>query len=114
LGINISLRRITLSTSGLVPEIEKLGQEFGGQVVLAISLHATDDETRSRLMPINRKYPLERLMGALKAYPLTRRQRITIEYTLVSGKNDDPADARKLANLLRGVPVKINLIPMNP
>lgn len=114
LGINISLRRITLSTSGLVPEIEKLGQDFGGQVVLAISLHATDDETRSRLMPINRKYPLERLMAALKAYPLTRRQRITIEYTLVSGKNDEPEAARKLARLLRGVPVKINLIPMNP
>ena len=114
LGINISLRRITLSTSGLVPEIEKLGQEFGGQVVLAISLHATDDETRSRLMPINRKYPLDRLMAALKAYPLTRRQRITIEYTLVSGKNDGPEAARKLASLLRGVPVKINLIPMNP
>lgn len=114
LGINISLRRITLSTSGLVPEIERLGKDFGGQVALAISLHATDDETRSRLMPINRKYPLERLLAALKAYPLPRRQRITIEYTLVAGKNDDAEAARKLARLLRGIPVKINLIPMNP
>lgn len=114
LGINLSLRRITLSTSGLVPEIARLGEDFNGQVSLAISLHAVDDETRSRLMPINRKYPLERLMAALRAYPMTRRQRITIEYTLVSGKNDDVEAARKLANLLRGLPVKINLIPMNP
>lgn len=114
LGINLSLRRITLSTSGLVPEIARLGEEFGGQISLAISLHAIDDETRSRLMPINRKYPLAKLIDALRAYPLSRRQRITIEYTLVSGKNDEPEAARKLVELLRGVPVKINLIPMNP
>lgn len=114
LGINLSLRRITLSTSGLVPEILRLGEDFDGQVALAISLHAVDDETRSRLMPINRKYPLDKLMAALREYPLRRRQRITIEYTLVSGRNDDTADAHKLARLLRDVPVKINLIPMNP
>ncbi|MCC6551452.1 MAG: 23S rRNA (adenine(2503)-C(2))-methyltransferase RlmN [Polyangiaceae bacterium] len=113
-GIGLSTRRVTVSTSGLVPEIERLGADFGGQVALAISLHAADDATRSALMPINKKYPLERLMDALRAYPLPRRRRITIEYTLVAGQNDDPAEARRLAKLLRGLPVKINLIPMNP
>jgi 23S rRNA (adenine2503-C2)-methyltransferase len=113
-GIALSTRRVTVSTSGLVPEIGRLGQDFGGQVALAISLHAADDVTRSALMPINRRYPLADLMAALRAYPLPRRRRITVEYTLVAGKNDDPAEARKLARLLRGVPVKINLIPMNP
>jgi len=114
LGINLSLRRVTVSTSGLVPEIARLGSDFGGQVALAISLHATSDETRSALMPINKKYPLAELMDALRAYPLPKRRRITIEYTMVSGKNDDPAEAKRLAKLLRGIPVKINLIPMNP
>ncbi|MCL2449202.1 MAG: 23S rRNA (adenine(2503)-C(2))-methyltransferase RlmN [Polyangiaceae bacterium] len=113
-GIALSARRITVSTSGLVPEIARLGADFGGSIGLAISLHAAADDTRSRLMPINRKYPLPVLMDALRAYPLPRRRRITIEYTLVSGRNDDPAEARKLARLLRGIPVKINLIPMNP
>ena len=113
-GVNLSSRRVTVSTSGLVPEIEKLGQDFKGEIGLAISLHAADDETRSRLMPINRKYPLAKLMDALRAYPLPRRRRITIEYTLVAGQNDTEAEARKVARLLRGLPVKINLIPMNP
>jgi 23S rRNA (adenine2503-C2)-methyltransferase len=113
-GVALSARRITVSTSGLVPEIARLGADFGGSIGLAISLHAADDETRSRLMPINRKYPLPVLMDALRAYPLPRRRRITIEYTLVAGKNDDAAEARKLARLLRGIPVKVNLIPMNP
>jgi 23S rRNA (adenine2503-C2)-methyltransferase len=113
-GVNLSSRRVTVSTSGLVPEIEKLGQDFRGEIGLAISLHAADDETRSRLMPINRKYPLAKLMAALRAYPLPRRRRITIEYTLVAGQNDTEAEARKVARLLRGLPVKINLIPMNP
>jgi 23S rRNA (adenine2503-C2)-methyltransferase len=113
-GIGLSARRVTVSTSGLVPEIARLGKDFGGNVGLAISLHAADDETRSRLMPINRKYPLAVLMDALRAYPLPRRRRITIEYTLVEGKNDAPSEARKLAALLRGIPVKVNLIPMNP
>jgi 23S rRNA (adenine2503-C2)-methyltransferase len=113
-GIALSARRVTVSTSGLVPEIARLGADFGGNIGLAISLHAADDDTRSRLMPINRKYPLHKLMDGLRAYPLPRRRRITIEYTLVSGKNDDVAEAKKLAALLRGIPVKINLIPMNP
>jgi 23S rRNA (adenine2503-C2)-methyltransferase len=113
-GIGLSTRRVTISTSGLVPEIIRLGEEFKGQVALAISLHAADDDTRSALMPINRRYPLAELMKALRAYPLPKRRRITIEYTLVAGKNDDLAEAKKVARLLRGLPVKINLIPMNP
>lgn len=113
-GIGLSARRITVSTSGLVPEIARLGADFGGKVGLAISLHAADDETRSRLMPINKKYPLARLLEALRAYPLPPRKRITIEYTLVAGKNDQPGEARKLVSLLRGLAVKVNLIPMNP
>jgi 23S rRNA (adenine2503-C2)-methyltransferase len=113
-GIALSARRITVSTSGLVPEIARLGQDFAGHIGLAVSLHAADDETRSGLMPINKKYPLPVLMDALRAYPLPRRRRITIEYTLVAGRNDDRNEARKLAKLLRGLPVKINLIPMNP
>ena len=113
-GIGLSSRRVTVSTSGLVPEILRLGEDFNGQIGLAISLHAADDETRSRLMPINRKYPLEKLMAALRAYPLPKRRRITIEYTLVAGRNDSKDEARKVARLLRDLPVKINLIPMNP
>ena len=113
-GIALSARRITVSTSGLVPEIARLGADFGGRIGLAISLHAADDETRTRLMPINKKYPLPVLMEALRAYPLPPRRRITIEYTLVAGKNDAPAEAKKLVKLLRGLPVKVNLIPMNP
>jgi 23S rRNA (adenine2503-C2)-methyltransferase len=113
-GIGLSTRKVTVSTSGLVPEIARLGADFGGQIGLAISLHAADDETRSRLMPINKKYPLPVLMQALRDYPLPRRRRITIEYTLVAGKNDTAVEARKLTRLLRGLPVKVNLIPMNP
>ena len=113
-GVGLSTRRVTVSTSGLVPEIERLGRDFGGQIGLAVSLHAADDETRTRLMPINRKYPLGDLLEALRAYPLPARRRITIEYTLVAGSNDDVAGAKRLARVLRGIPVKINLIPMNP
>jgi 23S rRNA (adenine2503-C2)-methyltransferase len=113
-GISLSKRRVTVSTSGLVPEIERLGKDFQGQISLAISLHATSDESRSALMPINRKYPLAELLGAMRAYPLPPRRRITIEYTLVSGKNDSHVEAVRLSKLLRGLPVKINLIPMNP
>jgi 23S rRNA (adenine2503-C2)-methyltransferase len=113
-GIGLSSRRVTVSTSGLVPEIARLGHDFGGQIGLAISLHAPTDEARSRLMPINRRYPLADLMAALRAYPLPRRRRITIEYTLVVGQNDSPSDARLVARLLSGIPVKVNLIPMNP
>jgi 23S rRNA (adenine2503-C2)-methyltransferase len=113
-GIGLSARRITVSTSGLIPEIARLGADFGGRIGLAVSLHAADDETRTRLMPINKKYPLSALMDGLRAYPLPARRRITIEYTLVSGKNDDAGEARKLVKILRGLPVKVNLIPMNP
>jgi 23S rRNA (adenine2503-C2)-methyltransferase len=113
-GIGLSSRRVTVSTSGLVPEIARLGEDFHGQIGLAVSLHAADDETRSRLMPINRRYPLSELMNALRAYPLPQRRRITIEYTLVVGQNDRVEDARRVAELLHGLPVKINLIPMNP
>ncbi|MGZ3478510.1 MAG: 23S rRNA (adenine(2503)-C(2))-methyltransferase RlmN, partial [Polyangiales bacterium] len=113
-GINLSTRRVTVSTSGLVPEIDRLGQEFNGQVALAISLHATTDESRSALMPINKKYPIGELLAALKRYPLPKRRRLTIEFTLVAGQNDDVAEAKRLSQLLRGIPVKVNLIPMNP
>jgi 23S rRNA (adenine2503-C2)-methyltransferase len=112
-GIGLSKRRVTVSTSGLVPEIDRLGREFGGQVQLAISLHAVDDARRSQIMPINRKYPLAELIAAMKRYPLPRRRRITIEYTLIEGFNAEVADARALARLVRGIPVKVNLIPMN-
>jgi 23S rRNA (adenine2503-C2)-methyltransferase len=112
-GVSLSARRITVSTSGLVPEIVRLGSDFGGKIGLAVSLHAAHDETRSRLMPLNKKYPLGELMTALHAYPLPQRRRITIEYTLIEGQNDAPGDARALSKLLRGLPVKVNLIPMN-
>ncbi len=113
-GLNLSPRRITVSTSGLVPEIARLGEEFGGHIGLAISLHAVDDDARTRLMPINKKYPLKELLAALAKYPLPKRRRITIEYTLVAGKNDTLEEAAKLASILRNLPVKVNLIPMNP
>jgi 23S rRNA (adenine2503-C2)-methyltransferase len=113
-GIGVSTRRLTLSTSGLVPQIDRLGRDFGGRVQLAVSLHASDDETRSRLMPVNRKYPLAELIAALKRYPMPRRRRITIEYTLIRGINDSIKAARALAELLSDVPVKVNLIALNP
>ena len=113
-GLSISTRRVTVSTSGLVPEIIKLGEDFKGQINLAISLHAADDERRTRLMPINKKYPLRELVAALKKYPLPPRRRITVEYTLVHGENDSDDDARRLIKLVRDLKVKINLIPMNP
>lgn len=113
-GIALSNRRVTVSTSGLIPEIARLGKDFGGQIGLAISLHAAEDETRSSLMPINRKYPIAKLIEALRAYPLPKRRRITIEYTLVAGSNDTVSEARKLVRLLHDLPVKVNLIPVNP
>lgn len=113
-GIGLSTRKVTISTSGLASEIERLGRDFEGQISLAISLHAPDDEQRSRLMPINRKHPIGALMKVLRAYPLPRRRRITIEYTLIAGRNDGVEHAEKLARLLDGLPVKVNLIPMNP
>jgi 23S rRNA (adenine2503-C2)-methyltransferase len=113
-GLNLSRRRVTLSTSGLVPQIDRLGSEFAGQIQLAISLHQVDDARRSALMPVNRKYPLAELLGALRRYPMPKRRRITIEYTLVRGQNDSLDDARALVRLLKGLKVKVNLIPMNP
>ncbi len=113
-GLDLSTRRVTVSTSGLVPEIDRLGQDFRGEVALAISLHAPTDELRSSLMPINRRYPLAELMPALRRYPLARRRRITVEYTLIRGVNDQAAHARALSKLLRGLSVKVNLIPLNP
>ncbi|MGE0791614.1 MAG: 23S rRNA (adenine(2503)-C(2))-methyltransferase RlmN [Sandaracinaceae bacterium] len=113
-GLGFGSRRVTLSTSGLVPEIDRLGEEFEGKVQLAISLHVPDDRRRGELMPINKKYPLGELMAALRRYPLRKRRRITIEYTLVRGYNDELADADRLAALLSGLNVKVNLIPMNP
>jgi len=113
-GLNLSRRRVTLSTSGLVPQIDRLGSEFAGQIQLAVSLHQVDDPRRSALMPVNRKYPIGELLAALKRYPMPKRRRITIEYTLVRGQNDSPTDARTLVGLLRGMRVKVNLIPMNP
>lgn len=113
-GLGFGTRRVTLSTSGLIPEIDRLAEDFGGKVQLAISLHAPDDERRSALMPINRRYPLGELMRALRRYPLPKRRRITIEYTLVRGYNDELEDAVRLARLLGGLRAKVNLIPMNP
>ncbi|MDP3274638.1 MAG: 23S rRNA (adenine(2503)-C(2))-methyltransferase RlmN [Deltaproteobacteria bacterium] len=113
-GINLSNRRVTVSTSGLVPEIDRLGEEFKGQVSLAISLHAPDDSLRTSLMPINKRYPLKELIASLVRYPMTTRRKITIEYTLIRDVNDSDQQARALAKLLRPVPCKLNLIPMNP
>lgn len=113
-GIDLSKRRVTVSTSGLVRQIDRLGRDFDGQVQLAISLHAVRDEDRSAIMPVNRKHGLGELMEALRRYPMAKRQRITIEYTLIHGVNDSVRDADGLVDLLRGIPVKVNLIPMNP
>ena len=113
-GLDLSKRRVTVSTSGLVKQIDRLGTDFDGQVQLAISLHAVRDEERSKIMPVNRKHGLGELTGALRRYPLSKRQRITIEYTLIEGVNDSVRDANGLVELLRGIPVKVNLIPMNP
>ncbi|MEP7051708.1 MAG: 23S rRNA (adenine(2503)-C(2))-methyltransferase RlmN [Pseudomonadota bacterium] len=113
-GLGMSPRRITVSTVGLVPGIQRLGQDFAGKVGLAVSVHAPNDAARDRIIPMNKKYPLADLMKALRAYPLPKRRRITIEYTLIEGVNDSATHARELAALLRGLPSKINLIPMNP
>jgi 23S rRNA (adenine2503-C2)-methyltransferase len=112
-GLSISRRRITLSTSGVVPEIPRWGDEAG--TMLAISLHATNDELRDKLVPINRKYPIAQLLQACRDYPaVSNARRITFEYVMLKGVNDSPADARALVKLLSGIPAKINLIPFNP
>jgi 23S rRNA (adenine2503-C2)-methyltransferase len=109
----MSRRRITLSTSGVVPEIGRWGAEAG--TMLAISLHATNDALRNELVPINRRHPIAELMAAARAYPgLSNARRITFEYVMLKGVNDSLAEAKALVRLLSGIPAKINLIPFNP
>jgi len=112
-GIGISRRRITLSTSGVVPNIKRTGEEIG--VMLAISLHAVRDELRNELVPLNRKYPIAELLQACRDYPgASNARRITFEYVMLKGVNDSLEDAKLLVKLLKGIPAKINLIPFNP
>lgn len=111
-GLQLSSRRVTVSTCGLVPELERLGKEV--TVNLAVSLNATTDELRSRIMPINKAYPMASLLAALKKFPLPGRRKITIEYVLLGGLNDTLDDAKRLVRLLSDIPCKINLIPFNP
>jgi 23S rRNA (adenine2503-C2)-methyltransferase len=112
-GLSVSKRRITLSTSGVVPEIARWGAESG--TMLAISLHATNDELRNELVPINKKYPIATLLQACRDYPgLSNAKRITFEYVMLKGVNDSLAEAKALVRLLAGIPAKINLIPFNP
>ncbi|WP_414464325.1 23S rRNA (adenine(2503)-C(2))-methyltransferase RlmN [Hyphomicrobium sp. DY-1] len=112
-GLSLSKRRITLSTSGVVPEIPRWGEE--ADTMLAISLHATNDALRDELVPINKKYPIAELMEACRNYPgLSNARRITFEYVMLKGVNDSLAEARALVRLLSGIPAKINLIPFNP
>ncbi|WP_342069875.1 23S rRNA (adenine(2503)-C(2))-methyltransferase RlmN [Yoonia algicola] len=111
-GISLSRRRITLSTSGVVPEIARTAQEIGCQ--LAISFHATTDEVRDRLVPINKRWPLADLLDALRDYPkVSNSERITFEYVMLDGVNDSDEDAHRLIKLIKGIPAKINLIPFN-
>ncbi len=112
-GLGFATRRVTVSTNGLVPEIEKLGKS-GVKVNIAISLNAATDEVRDRIMPVNRHYPIKELLAACMSYPLEPRRRITFEYVLLRGVNDTAEDARRLARLLRGIKCKVNLIPFNP
>lgn len=112
-GLSFGRRRITISTSGVVPKIVESGARTSS--MLAISLHAANDELRSKIMPINNKYPLKDLMDACRAYPnLSNSRRITFEYVMLKGMNDSPRHAKELINLLRGIPAKVNLIPFNP
>ena len=112
-GLSISKRRITLSTSGVVPNIARAGDEIGS--MLAVSLHAVTDELRDQLVPLNRKYPIAALLEACRNYPgLSNARRITFEYVMLKGVNDSLADAKALVRLLKGIPAKINLIPFNP
>ena len=112
-GLSLSRRRITLSTSGVVPEIVPMGEKTG--VMLAISLHAVSDELRNELVPLNKKYPIADLLEACRNWPgLSNAKRITFEYVMLKGMNDSDADARALVKMLAGIPAKINLIPFNP
>jgi 23S rRNA (adenine2503-C2)-methyltransferase len=112
-GIQISRRRITLSTAGVVPRIADVGRDLG--VRLAISLHAVTDELRDEIVPLNRKYPIAELLAACRAYPKVKNsRRITFEYVMLKGINDSPADAKELVRLIAGIHAKVNLIPFNP
>ena len=112
-GLSLSRRRITVSTSGVVPQIEPLGEQVG--TMLAISLHAVRDDVRDVLVPLNKKYPIADLLNACRSYPgLSNARRITFEYVMLKGVNDSVQDARELVRLLKGIPAKINLIPFNP
>ncbi|WKL57862.1 23S rRNA (adenine(2503)-C(2))-methyltransferase RlmN [Asticcacaulis sp. ZE23SCel15] len=112
-GIALSRRRITVSTSGVVPELTALGERT--QAMLAISLHATNDELRDMLVPLNKKYPLKDLIAGIRTYPgISNARRVTFEYVMLKDVNDSPAEARALINLLKGIPAKVNLIPFNP
>jgi 23S rRNA (adenine2503-C2)-methyltransferase len=112
-GLSLSRRRITLSTSGVAPEIPLMGEKTG--VMLAISLHAVRDDLRNELVPLNKKYPIETLLEACRNWPgLSNAKRITFEYVMLKGVNDSDADARDLVRMLAGIPAKINLIPFNP
>lgn len=112
-GLGLSRRRITVSTSGVVPELKALGERT--QAMLAISLHATNDDLRDVLVPLNRKYPLAELTAGVRAYPgASNARRVTFEYVMLKGINDSPAEARALVGLVKGLPAKINLIPFNP
>jgi 23S rRNA (adenine2503-C2)-methyltransferase len=111
-GLTLSRRRITLSTSGVVPEIARTASEIG--CMLAISFHATTDEVRDRLVPINKRWPLVDLLAALRDYPkVSNSERITFEYVMLDGVNDSDEDAHRLVKLIEGIPAKINLIPFN-
>ncbi len=112
-GLSLSKRRITLSTSGVVPEIVRAGDEIGSS--LAISLHGTTDEIRNKLVPLNKKYPIKELLEACRNYPgSSNARRITFEYVMLKGVNDTKDDAKRLVQLLKGIPAKVNLIPFNP
>jgi len=110
-GLRCANRKVTLSTAGLIPKLSDLGKDT--KINLAVSLNATDNETRNRLMPINRKYPIEDLIAACKDYPLPPTRRITFEYILIKDVNDSEMDAERLSRLLRPLKAKINLIPFN-
>ncbi len=112
IGLGFATKRVTVSTAGLVPQMLEFGRQ--SRVSLAVSLNAADDDTRSRLMPINRTYPLEVLLEACQSYPLPPGRRITFEYILIKGVNDSPEDSRRLARLLHPIRCKVNLIPFNP
>ena len=111
-GLQLSNRRVTVSTCGLVPEMERLGREIPN-VNLAVSLNATTDELRDRIMPVNRRYPLKELLQACREFPLPGRRKVTFEYVMLGGVNDTLEDAKRLLRLISDIPNKVNLIPFN-